>query len=121
MNVRRLVDLAVFAPLGAVATLAAQLCPTGGGRATAEPDEASATPAVTPPPGSEPVADRAGQAGALPPAEALPIEGYDYLAASQVIDRLEALTPTELLAVSAYEASHRCRQVVLGRIAQLQS
>ena len=50
----------------------------------------------------------------------LPIDGYDTLAASQVIARLDALAPAELESVRAYEASHRNRKTILGRVAQLQ-
>jgi hypothetical protein len=49
----------------------------------------------------------------------LAIEGYDHLAARQVVDRLGALQPDELAAVAAYERSHRHRQTVLHKIEQL--
>ena len=51
----------------------------------------------------------------------LAIPAYDDLAASQVLPRLEGLRPGELDAVRRYEASHRHRKTVLGKIAQLQS
>ena len=50
----------------------------------------------------------------------LPIDGYDTLAASQVIARLDALAPAELESVRHYEAGHRNRKTILGRVAQLQ-
>lgn len=50
----------------------------------------------------------------------LPIDDYDHLAARQVVDRLNSLTPTELSAVDAYERANRHRQTILGRISQLQ-
>ncbi len=49
----------------------------------------------------------------------LPIPGYDLLSASQVIDRLAGLTGSDLIAVKSYEASHRARTTILGKIAQL--
>jgi len=49
----------------------------------------------------------------------LPIPGYDALSASQVVERLTGLAPDELDAVYAYEASHRQRRTILGKIEQL--
>lgn len=51
----------------------------------------------------------------------LPIEGYDSLAASQVVLRLGSLTPAELEAVRRYEHGHRARRTILGKINQLQA
>ena len=51
-------------------------------------------------------------------ASALPIEHYDELTASQVMDRLASLDLAELEAVNAYESTHRRRRTVLGRIEQ---
>jgi hypothetical protein len=79
-------------------------------------------------PGSAPVADRAAAAEQLaaspaaspaPQVEELPIPDYDELSASQVIERLEGLDPDSLEAIRAYEASHRGRNTILGKIAQL--
>jgi len=50
----------------------------------------------------------------------LAIHGYDELAASQVVPRLDGLEPPELEAVRNYEVSNRGRRTILGRIAQLQ-
>lgn len=50
----------------------------------------------------------------------LVIADYDSLAASQVIPRLTALDTDELEAVRAYEAAHRGRKTILGKIAQIQ-
>jgi hypothetical protein len=55
-----------------------------------------------------------------PAGAALAIPGYDSLSASQVLPRLEGLSESELEAVRAYEADHRGRKTILGRIAQLQ-
>jgi hypothetical protein len=54
-----------------------------------------------------------------PPLRPLPIEGYDSLAAPQVLDRLDGLDAEELATVAAHERSHRHRRTILGRIAQL--
>ncbi len=54
-------------------------------------------------------------------ADSLPIEEYQSLAASQVVARLPALTASELGAVRRFEAAHRGRRTVLGRIDQLLS
>lgn len=51
----------------------------------------------------------------------LPIPGYDELAASQVIPRLEGLEPDELESVRRYEASNRGRRTILARIVQIQA
>jgi hypothetical protein len=51
----------------------------------------------------------------------LPIDGYESLAASQVVLRLGSLTPSELAAVAEYESSHRARRTILGKIHQLQA
>jgi hypothetical protein len=50
----------------------------------------------------------------------LAIPDFDSLAASQVIPRLEGLSPDELEAVRAYEAGRRGRKTILNKIAQLQ-
>ncbi len=52
-------------------------------------------------------------------AATLPIDEYESLAASQVVARLPSLTPGELGAVRRFEADHRGRRTVLGRIDQL--
>lgn len=56
-----------------------------------------------------------------PPVETLAIPDYDSLAAKQVVKRLSGLTPDELEQVRLYEAAHRGRRTILGRIDQLQS
>jgi hypothetical protein len=62
---------------------------------------------------SDPAADPAEAA-------ALAIPEYDNLSASQVVPRLDGLTPAELDAVLRYERGHRHRKTILNRIAQLQ-
>lgn len=51
----------------------------------------------------------------------LPITGYDALSASQVVQRLDGLTPEELDAVRAYEDATRRRRTIIGKIDQLTS
>lgn len=54
-------------------------------------------------------------------ARALAIPDYDNLSASQVVPRLDGLTPDELEAVRRYERKHRHRKTILNRVAQLQA
>ncbi|MCU1487563.1 MAG: hypothetical protein JWN67_4309 [Actinomycetia bacterium] len=72
------------------------------------------------PPVAEPVAPQPRAATSGPAGAGLAIPGYDSLSASQVLPRLVGLAPDELEAVRAYEAEHRGRKTILGRIAQLQ-
>lgn len=56
----------------------------------------------------------------VPLAEAdLAVPDYDSLAASQVVPRLAMLSPEDLRNVLVYEQSHRHRQTILNRVAQL--
>jgi len=57
--------------------------------------------------------------GDSPRSGGLPIPGYDALSASQVVERLSGLARDELDAVHAYEAAHRQRRTILGKIEQL--
>lgn len=56
-----------------------------------------------------------------PSTDELPIEGYDSLAASQVVGRLGTLTDAELAVIEAYETTHRSRRTILGKINQLRA
>jgi hypothetical protein len=90
---------------------------------------------ISPPPVRPTPAAPAAAAGAVPaksaataskapkpPAEAsLALEGYDALAASQIVSRLGALTASQLDAIEAYETAHRGRRTVLAKIAQLRA
>jgi hypothetical protein len=51
--------------------------------------------------------------------EELPIPAYGTMAASQVVERLASLTPSELESVRRHESATRRRRTVLHRIAQL--
>jgi hypothetical protein len=72
-----------------------------------EPASPPAAPTVPDP------TERPGSSGGLA------IADYDGLSASQVVDRLEGLSTADLEAIRDYEASHRGRNTVLGKIAQL--
>ena len=80
---------------------------------TAEDPAAPARPAATP--------AEARPATSSAAASTLAIPGYDSLSASQVLPRLDGLAAPELEAVREYEAGHRGRKTILGRISQLQS
>lgn len=78
-------------------------------------------PVLPPPPQpARPTSGATRRATRGPAGAELAIPGYDSLAASQVLPRLEGLAPDELEAVRAYEAAHRGRKTILGRIDQLQ-
>lgn len=89
------------------------LAAAGGGRGVVGPDDAPApdepATAGTPHPRA-PVVDTAG---------VLPIDDYESLAASHVVDRLPTLTPDELRVVESFEIANRGRRTILGRIEQL--
>lgn len=51
----------------------------------------------------------------------LPIDGYDSLAASQVVVRLATLTDDELSVIRSHESTHRNRRTILGKISQIQA
>lgn len=52
-------------------------------------------------------------------ASGLAIPDYDALSASQVVTRLDGLSPAELAAVRDYEQGHRARNTVLGKLDEL--
>jgi hypothetical protein len=64
-------------------------------------------------------AARAATNGNAPAEAVLAIPEYDQLSASQVVERLDGLSPDELDAVRAYELAHRGRSTILGKIVQL--
>jgi hypothetical protein len=89
------------------------LVAAGGQRGVIAPDDTPAPdePAVArPSPDRGPVADTATD---------LPIDDYESLAASHVVDRLPSLTPDELRTIRAFEVANRGRRTILGRIDQL--
>lgn len=56
-----------------------------------------------------------------PAVDTLAVPGYDELAASQVVKRLDGLSPDELAAVEAYEQANRGRRTILASVRRLQS
>jgi hypothetical protein len=54
-----------------------------------------------------------------PSATLLVIPDYDELSASQVVERLDGLQPSELEAVRTYEEAHRARRTILFKVEQL--
>jgi hypothetical protein len=78
-----------------------------------DPAEAVGEP-VEPSAGAVPVVD-------APAADALPIEGYESLAALHVVQRLAGLSADELELVRRFEASRRNRRTILAKVAQLQN
>jgi hypothetical protein len=58
------------------------------------------------------VSNRAGAAD-------LPIPGYEDLAASHIVARLDRLSPSELVEIRAFEVVNRGRRTVVGKIDQL--
>jgi hypothetical protein len=86
------------------------------GAGAAKPGTAGPTNGHRPAPAESPAPAPGATA---PDAAGLAIPGYDTLSASQVVPRLEGLTPEELDAVRAYEVATRARKTVLTRIDQL--
>lgn len=91
------------------------LRPGAGSASTAEPVEPVEGPEAPAPEAAAATPIRSSAAAAD-----LAIADYDSLAASQVIPRLEGLGATELDAVRRYEAEHRGRKTILGKVTQLQ-
>ncbi len=89
--------------------------PTNGHVPPSPPPTATSTPTST----ASTASTVSTTAGADGDAGSLAIPGYDTLSASQVLPRLEGLSPAELEAVRSYEESTRARKTVLTRIDQL--
>lgn len=143
-----LVELLVFAPVGAVMQARAQydaLVALGreetlnrvrvarmvgefavrfGRRELERRLGTSAVPAHAPEPAADDAPAEAPEAAprlrAVPTSSAhLAVPGYDSLAASQVVARLASLSPEELAHIRDYEAATRRRRTILNRIEQL--
>jgi len=98
------------------------LTPTASGTASAPasgPDSASASSAGASAPAPTLAAANGGAAADAPDVDTLPIPDYDELSASQVVERLQGLDHDSLELVRRYEAAHRSRNTILGKIAQL--
>ena len=94
--------------------LVEQLGSTAGGRRPA-----ASSPATNSAPAPAPAAAPAAEPIDSPAASELAITDYDSLSASQVVPRLEGLSPGERDAVRRYEAAHRGRKTILSKLAQL--
>ena len=92
--------------------------------ARAAPAERAPAPEAPVASAPEPAAQQAPEPAAstdltVPAVDELAIPDYDELSASQVVERLEGLDAGALEAVRRYEAAHRGRNTILGKIAQL--
>ena len=113
---RRLAEARTPAPPSAPASAPPSATAPEPPSATApEPSPASPVVIVTDDAAPRPLRPRSADEGALP------IEGYDALAASQVVGRLAGLDADGLEQVRRHESAHRARRTVLARIAQLQA
>ena len=77
------------------------------------PESAPAAPAAPA------AADRPAPSSHVPDVATLAIPGFDTLSASQVVQRLDGLSRSELVAVRAYETAGRGRRTILSRVDQL--
>jgi hypothetical protein len=91
------------------------------GEATPHGAQAPVTPPDNAPPDNVASPDNGAPPGNghVPPVSTLSIPGFDTLSASQVVQRLDGLNRSELVAVRAYEASTRGRRTILSRVDQL--
>jgi hypothetical protein len=128
-----LLDYAIYAPLGAAATLADELPELvrrgrdrfGGqvrlaqmlGKIAADSARRQAQGFARGRPGHAEAAKSTSRPASS--TDRSPFDGYDELAATEVIARLERLETEALRSVRAYEQAHRNRRTVLGRITQL--
>ena len=128
---RTAVPVRTTAPPAAKQAPAAKKAPAAKRAPAAKKAPAKTAPAKKAPATKAPAAKKAAatkkaptakKAAAAPTAPAgLAIPDYDELAASQVIPRLDSLSPAELESIRAHEASHRSRRTILSRIGQIQA
>lgn len=113
------------APTPAAKPAAAPAQPPAPPRAQPAPEPPVARPVPTEPwtpapaPSPKPASSHPTPTNGAPSSADLPIPGYDELSASQVVERLVGLAPSELDAVHAYEVANRQRRTILGKIEQL--
>ena len=98
--------------------------PAGPPAAEAKAPSTSSAPAASASTGAGPAAPptqrtTAGSANGALASDALGIPGYDSLSASQVVQRLGGLSPSELEAIRDHEQAHRHRRTILNRVEQL--
>ena len=103
--------LGTFAAAAATKPIVRPATPTppNAPASTSRPAAVPSRPAPTTP---------AAAAADAPDLDTLPIPGYDLLSATQVIERLEGLAQPDLIAIRAYEITHRARTTILGKISQ---
>jgi len=116
----RMVHARLTQPLAVVRSVAGLAMRSAGGDA-ATPAGDHADLAVVDPPLDAPAAVTTDRTVERPPGDDLPIAEYPSLAASQVVARLDGLGDVELDQVRVFEAAHRGRRTVLGKIDQLRS
>lgn len=148
--IERLLDLAVFAPLGMVTALreelprfsqqgrqvvhnrvvlarfVGQMAVTQGQRELTRRIEARRNSSTT---GAEPAAATADVAGSahaelsadVPTVDELPIAGYESVPAINVVQRLSTLRSDEIELIRRFEQAHRARRTILSKIDQLQA
>jgi hypothetical protein len=101
--------------LGALGVLAGE---DGFGSGTADAGHgnapASSSSSSTPPSAS--TLSGVSNASSQSASGGLALADYDDLSASQVVDRLEGLSTADLEAIRTYEAEHRARNTILGKI-----
>ena len=135
-TLQRLVDLFAAGPCGALRTASRTVAEAAGlartmfnltvegllgweGDAAYSPPKTvgSATGAAAPLRAERPTEGARAQASATPVDLAIP--GYEDLAASHIVARLDRLTRSELAAIRAFEVANRGRRTVVGKVDQL--
>lgn len=119
----RAVERRVAGPVGIARTVVTLAVGSLFGRPPAgeAPTPTAVDDAAPPPPsGHATAASDTGPAVAAAAAD-LPIEDYESLAASHVVARLERLDDAGLDAIERFEAAHRGRRTILGKIEQLRA
>ncbi len=102
------------APAATVDPVAATPSATGPVQSSGvDGDRAAASTSAAAPPQPRP------SGGHVPEVGSLAIPGFDTLSASQVVQRLDGLSRSELVAARAYETANRGRRTILSRVDQL--
>ncbi len=82
------------------------------------PGRKDPTPTTTPTPTPVPPVEADGNVQPSYSDGSLPIDGYDQLPSSAIVELLDRLTPEECSVVAAYEAQNRKRRTILTRARQ---
>ncbi len=118
----RAMELGVYLPLGAYATVRDQITDLNGPRARKLYTDLVDRGQDRLQPVERAVRRRSPgvEEGAAPKkASELPIKGYGDLTAAEIVERLEGLSPEELEVVRRYEADTKARTTVLEKIDSL--